>query len=823
MRYNLKLEGELKSMKTNKSMSRIERMHREKVTRYSIRKYSFGAASVAVAALFMFLGNGAVSAEMTAVQPQGEPELKAKPNDENTGSDKGQGNTTKQVDNTVVAETIAKPEEPATPALDKTKLEKYIKEIEAKFDKGAYANKTEESVALLKAELAAAKEVLQNATTQAELTKAYSKLATVANTKLVTKPTEKKVTPEVDTTNGQPTVGKKAGNTEPKAGTNSIANTGSHDPRNGKAMDRTNPLRTGEQPASTPTTDDSYNSFVFSGNDTDFKNHSTLEWFSKEGDGNNRNNASLKYGEDSHGKYVEWKSTQPRGGGFKLTIDKELGEEYTIGVKFAFDQTTGGWRKIVDYKNSADDTGFYFNKGRLQFYNDISSPLGTNPVPDNTVVDFIIVKSREKFAVYLVKDGKVTTEMSLTDPATLANTKPYTENGKTIFGFFFDDTSTSSEATSGGRVYRMSIYDKAIDPTKVVEKLNKKLDDSKYEPELKNPLPDVKKGSTPNAEDFIKNTPTSDELNKLPANTKITWGEAPDTSSEGLKPAVILVTYPDGSSDRVGVEVKVVATEKPDAPTVAADEATATVTVTPTGDVDKVKVTYTPTGGTTEKTIEIVKEAGGWKEKSATPTSGVSVNPTTGVVTLDHTVAEDGTAVKAVATKGNSDESAPGTATDPVKQATPAAPTVDVNKGKLELAIHRLDDFINHQSDKLDENSAKKAKALLEEGKKVFADSKASQDEVDTMVKRIEDFISEVSPTSNQANPANNQATQTSAVTPATVDAVSNQATTNARQLAKELPNTGTADSTVAMVAAAASALLGLGLAGRRRKEDEEA
>ena len=38
-----------------------------------------------------------------------------------------------------------------------------------------------------------------------------------------------------------------------------------------------------------------------------------------------------------------------------------------------------------------------------------------------------------------------------------------------------------------------------------------------------------------------------------------------------------------------------------------------------------------------------------------------------------------------------------------------------------------------------------------------------------------------------------------------------------------KLPNTGTADSTVAMVAAAASAALGLGLAGRRRKEDEEA
>ncbi|MDU2560752.1 MAG: LPXTG cell wall anchor domain-containing protein, partial [Streptococcus mitis] len=44
----------------------------------------------------------------------------------------------------------------------------------------------------------------------------------------------------------------------------------------------------------------------------------------------------------------------------------------------------------------------------------------------------------------------------------------------------------------------------------------------------------------------------------------------------------------------------------------------------------------------------------------------------------------------------------------------------------------------------------------------------------------------------------------------------------NMRKEAKELPNTGTADSTVAMVAAAASAVLGLGLVGRRRKEDEE-
>ena len=62
------------------SMSRSERLRREKVTRYSIRKYSFGAASVAVAALFMFLGNGAVSAAENGADSKGGAAVAARPN-----------------------------------------------------------------------------------------------------------------------------------------------------------------------------------------------------------------------------------------------------------------------------------------------------------------------------------------------------------------------------------------------------------------------------------------------------------------------------------------------------------------------------------------------------------------------------------------------------------------------------------------------------------------------------------------------------------------------------------------------------------------------
>ncbi|WP_172921805.1 DUF1542 domain-containing protein [Streptococcus sp. 4477] len=145
-----------------------------------------------------------------------------------------------------------------------------------------------------------------------------------------------------------------------------------------------------------------------------------------------------------------------------------------------------------------------------------------------------------------------------------------------------------------------------------------------------------------------------------------------------------------------------------------------------------------------------------------------------------------------------------------------------VDKAKLADAIRQLDGLIIQESTKLDAETAKAANALSADAKKVFANADATQADVAATVKRIEDFLAKVSPATNHASPANDQAAQTPAVVPAQA-ANANQAATNVRTVAKELPNTGTADSTVAMVAAAASALLGLGLAGRRRKEDEEA
>ena len=199
--------------------------YQEKQLRYSIRKVSFGAASVAIASLYLFMGSAAVSAS----------EVQHVNGEHNTVTNK---------------EEAKKNENHTEETLDKISLTRLIEEIEDKFAKGTYANKTEDSVNQLKTALGEAKSVLNNAKTQAELSQAHANLI-VATTKLQTKPEEKKEAPAVDTTNGKATVGKKATNTEKASESNSIANSGSRDERNGKALNKNKLFR-----ADTATTND---------------------------------------------------------------------------------------------------------------------------------------------------------------------------------------------------------------------------------------------------------------------------------------------------------------------------------------------------------------------------------------------------------------------------------------------------------------------------------------------------------------------------------------------------------------------------------------
>ena len=236
----------------------------EKYIRYGIRKYSFGAASVAIAAGLMFLGNGAVSASETAVNGNVPGVAVVSPNAAENGAT-AKVETAKEVKAEETKPEVATPKveeskkedapksaeavtkEEVAPKLDKSQLESYVNEVAGKLAAGKYANKTDESLTLLNADLEAAKAALSSATSQDELKAAYNKLVTTVNSKLKNKPVEKKETPAVDTTNGKETVGKKTENTEKKSDSNAIENTGSKDERNGKEIEKGSNLRSANE------------------------------------------------------------------------------------------------------------------------------------------------------------------------------------------------------------------------------------------------------------------------------------------------------------------------------------------------------------------------------------------------------------------------------------------------------------------------------------------------------------------------------------------------------------------------------------------------
>ena len=224
-----------------------------KVESYSIKKFKVGAASVVIGASIFFgagavaqasesVSNNTVTGESLGTEKKLEvaPKAQAKPVVENTRE-------------SLSAALASKLENSEKETLNKVALTKLIEEIDGKFANGKYASKTEESVNQLKAVLEEARTALNNAKTQDELSQAQAKLVT-ATTKLQTKPEEKKEALAVDTTNGKSTVGVKATNTEKAADTNSIANSGSRDKRNGKVLDKNNSFRTDTTPSTTDDT-----------------------------------------------------------------------------------------------------------------------------------------------------------------------------------------------------------------------------------------------------------------------------------------------------------------------------------------------------------------------------------------------------------------------------------------------------------------------------------------------------------------------------------------------------------------------------------------
>ena len=161
----------------------------EKYIRYGIRKYSFGAASVAIAAGLMFLGNGAVSATelQSAETAISTPAPSQDDKEKEKAEPKAETVETAKPETTKAAE--VKPEVKAEEAkkVNKAILEASIATLESKLSTAKYADATvvssaKEVLATAKATLAKADASQADVDAQAETVSALSTVVTESNT-----------------------------------------------------------------------------------------------------------------------------------------------------------------------------------------------------------------------------------------------------------------------------------------------------------------------------------------------------------------------------------------------------------------------------------------------------------------------------------------------------------------------------------------------------------------------------------------------------------------------------------------------------------------
>ena len=241
-------------MENKSNSNKVNRQQREKVLRFSIRKYSFGAASVAVAALMFLSGHQAVRVEAAQVSdtteapvipdkeeahtativdlPKTEDSLTTGKEEKSLTTAENPAETLSEklpetsTENASENETTALDKEVVEKqTLDKTKLQANITKVQELLDKVNKEKAPASTLAAIQADLENAKNALNNnELTQAEIDAIAKKL----NEKIFVLSSMPKIN---------------APKKVLKEGENTIANTGSRDSRNGETMEEGSDLR----------------------------------------------------------------------------------------------------------------------------------------------------------------------------------------------------------------------------------------------------------------------------------------------------------------------------------------------------------------------------------------------------------------------------------------------------------------------------------------------------------------------------------------------------------------------------------------------------
>ncbi|MBJ6746555.1 YPDG domain-containing protein, partial [Streptococcus sp. 121] len=236
-------------------------------------------------------------------------------------------------------------------------------------------------------------------------------------------------------------------------------------------------------------------------------------------------------------------------------------------------------------------------------------------------------------------------------------------------GVIFDSTTNTISGTptaAGESTVTVTVLDKNGNPVKdsngkpVTEEFKITVSEKPEQADTNEPSPveqTVKVGETPTAENSIGN------VSELPEGTTFAYETPVDTETAGDKPATVVVTYPDGSVDKVNVTVKV------------AENPTQADTNEPTSADQTVKVGETPTAENSIGNVSELPEGTTFAYETPVDTATAGDKPATVVVTYpDGSVDKVNVTVKVAENPTQADTNEPTSADQTVKVGeTPTA------------------------------------------------------------------------------------------------------------------------------------------------------
>lgn len=161
----------------------------------------------------------------------------------------------------------------------------------------------------------------------------------------------------------------------------------------------------------------------------------------------------------SNGEWT-WSGATSPGTGLILDADASVAANYSIGVRFEFDQVSN-FRKVLDFKNhEATDQGLWFSNSRLEYFGNFSA-IGSAVTGANQYLDLVVTRTSADnlFRVYV--NGS--SDMTIADNSSSA---PTLVGGLARFRFFQDDDGTG-EFTPGGTVREIRLWDAPLSASEV--------------------------------------------------------------------------------------------------------------------------------------------------------------------------------------------------------------------------------------------------------------------------------------------------------------------------------------------------------------------